>query len=724
MYIQVKSIDGRTEMISDISKTCRIPDLKLKIESFFNIKPDKQRLFYKGKQLEGNYTLFDYNIKLNDVIQLMEKPDLSFLDKKVEENQNVVQQNKISVAQSLHFKVADPVDYKDEASGAWCEGKIKSIFEDETILEDSEEKYSYNVECIRDTAIYPDLSIKQIRPIACTTLDFKSLKIGDIVMANYNVEDPLKRGYWYDFKITKISDKRRRFLIGDIMVSDTAILVDREVIFVDEVMQIEKNKNISERSESAIVTPPLRKVWENDLCNACRARPDRKCKECGCHECGLKSDPEKQVMCDECDNAFHIWCTKPKLDKIPDDDYWFCHSCKVDENEIVKAGEKLKYSKRMNKMPSMKKEGGRDWGKGMACMGLNNKCTIVPIDHFGPIPGIEVGTQWKYRQQVNESGVHRSQVAGIHGREKQGAFSIVLSGGYEDDIDNGDEFFYTGSGGRDLSGNKRTATQSCDQKLTRMNKALALNCNAPFNDTNGAEAKDWKKGKPVRVVRNYKLLKHSKYAPQEGNRYDGIYKLVKYYPQRGKAGFLIWRYMFRRDDPAPAPWTKEGKRRTEALGLEMIYPENYLKSIENKVNKSPGSKRQLSLDSINQSSTKKLKIEKYKLPDEIKKFIAKDKVNTKVWTDCEKYLVEGKPKYVAAVKEAFECICCLDLVFKPVTLDCTHTVCYACVRRSFKSDIKTCPHCRKVIEDYNKPNENLQEALILLFPGYTSGRKV
>lgn len=46
----------------------------------------------------------------------------------------------------------------------------------------------------------------------------------------------------------------------------------------------------------------------------------------------------------------------------------------------------------------------------------------------------------------------------------------MLSGGYEDDVDNGDEFLYTGSGGRDLSGNKRTALQSCDQKLTRYNR--------------------------------------------------------------------------------------------------------------------------------------------------------------------------------------------------------------------------------------------------------------
>ena len=35
--------------------------------------------------------------------------------------------------------------------------------------------------------------------------------------------------------------------------------------------------------------------------------------------------------------------------------------------------------------------------------------------------------------QVSEAGVHRPHVAGIHGRETEGAYSIVLAGGYEDD---------------------------------------------------------------------------------------------------------------------------------------------------------------------------------------------------------------------------------------------------------------------------------------------------
>lgn len=162
-------------------------------------------------------------------------------------------------------------------------------------------------------------------------------------------------------------------------------------------------------------------------------------------------------------------------------------------------------------------------------------------------------------------------------------------------------------------------------------RALAKNCNAPINDKTGAEAKDWKGGKPVRVVRNCKGRKHSKYAPEEGNRYDGIYKvialwfsctictislkdgwgvykeklldqilfltfliafyklfflvvqmwtviyltesigrqIVKYWAEKGKSGFLVWRYLLRRDDPAPAPWTKEGQKRAKELGLAM-----------------------------------------------------------------------------------------------------------------------------------------------------------
>ena len=39
----------------------------------------------------------------------------------------------------------------------------------------------------------------------------------------------------------------------------------------------------------------------------------------------------------------------------------------------------------------------------MACVGRTKQCTIVPSNHHGPIPGVPVGTLWKFRVQVNNT---------------------------------------------------------------------------------------------------------------------------------------------------------------------------------------------------------------------------------------------------------------------------------------------------------------------------------
>lgn len=36
----------------------------------------------------------------------------------------------------------------------------------------------------------------------------------------------------------------------------------------------------------------------------------------------------------------------------------------------------------------------------MACVGRARECTIVPSNHYGPIPGIPVGSTWRFRVQV------------------------------------------------------------------------------------------------------------------------------------------------------------------------------------------------------------------------------------------------------------------------------------------------------------------------------------
>lgn len=51
------------------------------------------------------------------------------------------------------------------------------------------------------------------------------------------------------------------------------------------------------------------------------------------------------------------------------------------------------------------------------------------------------------------------------------AVAIVISGMYEDDLDNAEEVVYTGQGGHNLTGDKR---QNRDQVLKRGNLALKV----------------------------------------------------------------------------------------------------------------------------------------------------------------------------------------------------------------------------------------------------------
>ncbi|KAJ6509570.1 PUA-like domain-containing protein [Mycena vitilis] len=160
---------------------------------------------------------------------------------------------------------------------------------------------------------------------------------------------------------------------------------------------------------------------------------------------------------------------------------------------------------------------------------------------FGSIPGIEVGTWWESREGCSADAIHAPWVAGISGGH-QGAYSVALSGGYPDDVDLGYAFTYTGSGGRNLKGTKanplnlRTAPQSSDQTFENSyNKALKIS-----SDTK----------KPVRVIRGYKV--DSPYAPYEGYRYDGLYRVEKAWQEQGMDGFLVCKFAFKRLPDQPA----------------------------------------------------------------------------------------------------------------------------------------------------------------------------
>ncbi|KAL7988690.1 hypothetical protein Chor_007609 [Crotalus horridus] len=590
-----------------------------------------------------------------------------------------------------------------------------------------------------------EMTVRNLRPRARTILKWNELHVGDAVMVNYNVESPEERGFWFDAEITSLREISRtnKEAYAKIMLGGSEdVINDCKLRFIEEIYKIEKPG-----AYPLTFADGEFKRKSGPECKHCRADPDKECRFCSCYLCGGKQDAHMQLLCDE---SLEI------LDVHLNDEFckyllrWYCPSCKNDSNEVVKAGEKLKQSKKKAKMPSACTDSQRDWGKGMACVGRTKECTIVPSNHYGPIPGVPVGATWKFRVQVSEAGVHRPHVGGIHGRSNDGAYSLVLAGGFEDEVDRGDEFTYTGSGGRDLSGNKRIGEHSFDQTLTHMNRALALNCDAPLDDKNGAESKNWRAGKPVRVVRSSKGRRISKYAPEEGNRYDGIYKasiVVKYWPEIGKCGFLVWRYLLRRDDAEPAPWTTEGIERSKKLGLSLQYPEGYWEAMANKEKKDKVKKQPVKQESMEQSNgnqkrpinddnikqrtntAKTMKMndggkgEAFQLTQQQQWLIQEDSPNQKLWDEVLKFLKEG-PNFLKKLEQSFMCVCCQELVYQPVTTECLHNVCKSCLQRSFRAEVFTCPACR---HDLGKgyimvPNKILQTLLDQFFPGYSKGR--
>uniref|UniRef100_A0A8C5DQ69 E3 ubiquitin-protein ligase UHRF n=1 Tax=Gouania willdenowi TaxID=441366 RepID=A0A8C5DQ69_GOUWI len=810
MWIQVRTIDGKeTRTVEDLSRLTKIESLRVKIQDIFDVSPQQQRLFYRGKQLEDGQTLFDYNVGLNDIIQLLIRSQTDPPDSPATKEPSSIAGSSASTSNSGpesqnsapptssknmlidpgigSYKINELVDCRDVTVGAWFEACVENVTRkahgqvqttdnnrnnvvlnsesngastaqtDSTDSKEREDDVIYHIK-YED---YPENGVVEIRPLhvrprARTLLRWDQLEVGMQVFINYNMETPDERGFWFDAEIVTVNQASRtnkELRVNILLGNPGDVIPDCKIHFVDEIYQVEKP---GARALTAADGDFKRKSGPE--CKHCKADPEAECRFCSCCVCGGKQDAHMQLLCDECNMAFHIYCLNPPLATIPDDEDWYCPTCKNDTSEVVKAGEKLKASKKKAKMPSATTESQRDWGKGMACVGRTKECTIVPSNHYGPVPGVPVGTTWKFRVQVSEAGVHRPHVGGIHGRSNDGSYSLVLAGGFEDEVDRGDEFTYTGSGGRDLSGNKRIGEHSFDQTLTHMNRALALNCDAPLNDKDGAESRNWREGKPVRVVRSSKGRRISKYAPEEGNRYDGIYKVVKYWPEIGKCGYLVWRYLLRRDDLEPAPWTPEGLERIQKLGLRVQYPPGYQAAMANKTKKEacarpgrgsrgkhytsrgrprkprkmkekeevegeepeeepmeasteekeekkekkeePESSGEQPVNKESESPleseppAKRVKVEETFVLTDQQQQLIKEDTGNKKLWDEAMESLKEGPNFLRKMEQIFMCVCCQELAFQPITTVCAHNVCKSCLQRSFRAQVYTCPACR------------------------------
>ncbi|KAJ7211010.1 PUA-like domain-containing protein [Mycena rebaudengoi] len=162
--------------------------------------------------------------------------------------------------------------------------------------------------------------------------------------------------------------------------------------------------------------------------------------------------------------------------------------------------------------------------------GAQSESNFAIDSRYGAPQNVAVGTWWETRQECSDAGVHKPTMAGISSN-KDGAFSIVMSAAYEDDKDEGETFVYTGTGGKSDSSFGSSGPQVADQSM--------------LHPHNRSLAKSKENGTSIRVVRGPNP--GSPWAPLNGYRYDGLYKVTEAWEDKGLSGFKVCKFRFVRN---------------------------------------------------------------------------------------------------------------------------------------------------------------------------------
>ncbi|TFY76726.1 hypothetical protein EWM64_g7284 [Hericium alpestre] len=175
---------------------------------------------------------------------------------------------------------------------------------------------------------------------------------------------------------------------------------------------------------------------------------------------------------------------------------------------------------------------------------------------IGPLSDLAVGQTFNNRQELSVAHVHRPTVAGIWGGYI-GAYSVVVSGGYDDDLDEGETVIYTGAGGRGKDDEGTYGVLPAQYCLVNQRLTLhSLQGNKPQtedqtfkHDDNRALQKSAERKTPVRVIRKLSTSTGGTYY-----RYDGLYDVTSAELKDGKSGYKICQFKFKRQEgQAPLP---------------------------------------------------------------------------------------------------------------------------------------------------------------------------
>jgi hypothetical protein len=135
-----------------------------------------------------------------------------------------------------------------------------------------------------------------------------------------------------------------------------------------------------EKSPSAKTSPPEDKDKEDKKfywCSFCRDDPNIPiCVFCACRICYGKHEKEKLLLCDQCDEEYHIFCLKPPLSSVPSSKSWFCPSCKASSSASV--AENKVSTRRVSSSPTKSSTGGTPTSKRSAIVKKDKSDSSTP----------------------------------------------------------------------------------------------------------------------------------------------------------------------------------------------------------------------------------------------------------------------------------------------------------------------------------------------------------
>ncbi|KAK6641848.1 hypothetical protein RUM44_013566 [Polyplax serrata] len=245
------------------------------------------------------------------------------------------------------YKVGDKVEAIKGDSGAWFSADIIDIFPNSQCECEDECKCTYKLlfeSTENEEVMVADKKLHEIRQVSYLSIDWDKLKVGMKVVVNYNIDKPKQWGLWYDYFIEDIHKRNDvYYLDGILLVGQDGCLNKLHVRLdsdnVSDVLEIRPHATLKEKEAEGYETGV-----KPEYCKKCRNKPKVKCKKCCCCKCGTKKDFELTVQCDECDDWYHIYCLSPPLQKLPNDEDWYCPKCN-NETHRAKAEMKLKLKK-------------------------------------------------------------------------------------------------------------------------------------------------------------------------------------------------------------------------------------------------------------------------------------------------------------------------------------------------------------------------------------------